>query len=87
MALTNRQCNVLFRISDFRLRMALIGNSCPTPIGNRQVASVRDTVASTGQRPYIKLSPGGLWQFTLSHIRRYHGTHELGHTLLARVAY
>jgi len=32
----------------------------------------------------IKLSPGGLWQFTLSPIRRYDATHELGHTYLGR---
>ena len=33
----------------------------------------------------IKLSPGGLRQFTLSPIRDYDGTQELGHTLLGRV--
>jgi len=33
----------------------------------------------------IKLSPGGLWEFTLYPIRQYDGTQELGHTLLGRV--
>jgi len=32
-----------------------------------------------------KLSPGGLRQFTLSPIRDYDGTQELGLTLLGRV--
>jgi len=32
-----------------------------------------------------KLSPGGLWQFTLSPVSHYDGTQELGHTLLGRV--
>ena len=34
---------------------------------------------------YVKLSPGGLRQFTLSPVRDYDRTQELGLTLLGRV--